>query len=240
VNVLLKVAGNSESEVATLTSRLDLAHKDAAGAQKEIDGDFAVLHGFGVVAIWSWLESFAKGLVALWLVHHPEFYSQPPFNKLRIPLGKFVQLSATEQAELVTELLEADLGSSLKVGVTRFESMLDSLGLSGSVPRDAQRTIFELQQVRNVLAHKDAKADRAFVEACPWYSCQVGERVVIRTATFDTYGKVIGEYLLAVLIRVGDAYGQDLRTAARANLPPTEGGEFSSASVCDPALPPPA
>jgi hypothetical protein len=217
MRALAKATGESDSEVHK--ERLAWLEKDAALAAKEVANDFATLHGFAVVALWSWLEWFTRDLVALWLVHKRESFLAPAFQKLRIQLGKYMQLDPTEQAQYVVEMLEAEVYGGLKRGVNRFEVLLEPLGIGGAVDDKLQRDLYELQQVRNVLAHRAGRADRAFVEACPWFPTKVGEQVQVNAEASDRYGNAAGAYLLTVLYRVGDLHGQDLRVG------PPEGGE---------------
>jgi uncharacterized protein YutE (UPF0331/DUF86 family) len=50
------------------------------------------------------------------------------------------------------------------LGCGRFESLLDTIGLGGSVEETVKRLFLELSQVRNIVVHKAGKADKRIVE----------------------------------------------------------------------------
>jgi len=209
VKVLTKVKG--EMGNAEATKRIGMAERDAALAQTEIDTDFPVLHGLAVVGLWSWLEHFVKGFVALWICHERDALTLPAVQKLKVRLGDYIHLDRNEQAAYLAELLEQDLASPLKRGVARFESLLAPFSLDGSVSTECSAALFELQQVRNVIAHRNAKADRRIITDCPWLGLHLNQPLEVSKEMLDKYGNASVEYLTIILYRVGDLYGQKLR-----------------------------
>src|SRR5690606_7101680 len=125
--------------------------------------------------------------VALWLQHRKTALSAPQIRKLKIRLGEYLQLSKSEQAAYLVELLEQEIASPLKKGVTRFESLLEPFSLSGGVSESCARTIFELQQVRNVSAHRNGIADRRLKIECPWLKVHIGQPVNVSTEMLVKY-----------------------------------------------------
>lgn len=192
--------------------RIKAAKKEADLARSEIDGGFPVLHGFAVVALWSWLEHHVKGFVALWILNRKSALAAPPIQKIRIRLGEYMQLHKREQAEYLVDILEKELSSGLKSGVNRFESLLSPFELGGSVPEDCARNIFELQQVRNVIAHRNGRADRRFKTACPWVKCKVGAQLTVDIEMINRYASACTEYWIEMLFRLGEIYDVPIRT----------------------------
>ena len=209
VKVLADVEGNTDAP--STSKRLEEAEKEAALAVAELEKGFPVLHGLAVVALWSWLEHFAKGFIALWLQHRRDAISVPAVHKLRVKLGDYLQLGKEEQAQFLVELLEQDLASSLKRGVNRFESLLEPFGLSDALPEGCARTLFELQQVRNAFAHRNGQADRRLCAECPWLKLRLNQPVQVSREMLFEYSNASVEFLLTLLYRVGDVYGIDLR-----------------------------
>ncbi|MCC2643350.1 MAG: hypothetical protein K0S45_3763, partial [Nitrospira sp.] len=78
-------------------ARLEAAEKEALLAQTEITKGFPILHGLAVVALWSWLEHFVKGFLALWLLNRRDALSVTAVRKLRIKLGEYLQVQKAEQ-----------------------------------------------------------------------------------------------------------------------------------------------
>lgn len=209
VKVLADVEGNSDHPDSM--KKLDRAQKEAELASTEVEKDFPVLHGLAVVALWSWMEHFVKGFVALWLAHRRDALNVPAVQKLRVRLGEYLQLQKAEQAQFLVELLEQELASSLKRGVTRFESLLQPFGLSFQLPDGCRETLFELQQIRNAIAHRNGRADRRLCSDCPWLKLKINQPVLVSRMMLHAYSEAAGAFLLAFLYRVGDVYSVDLR-----------------------------
>lgn len=191
--------------------KIRVAEEEASLAQTEIDKGFPVLHKFAVVALWSWLEHFVKDFVALWLQNRQEPLKRPPLSKIKIRLGDYIQLSKAEQAGYLVELLEQEIASPLKKGVTRFESLLEPFLPGSPLPEGCAPAIFELQQVRNVIAHRNGLIDRRLKSACPWIKGRVGQPVKVTGEMLNRYSEATSQYLLEVLYRAGEAHDIDLR-----------------------------
>src|SRR6266508_264102 len=147
IKALAEEVGTSDKSATS--EKLVRAESRAVLASTEVERDFPVLHGLAVVALWSWLEHFVKGFVTLWMLHRRETLNTAAVQKLRVRLGDYLQLDRKEQAYFLVELLEQDLGSPLKRGVTRFASLLEPFGLTVPLPDECGKLLFELQQVRN-------------------------------------------------------------------------------------------
>lgn len=209
VKVLAEVKG--EPTDGDSKRRLEVAEKDAARAQTEVDSDFPLLHGLALVAIWSALEHFVKGLVASWILHRRDAIEAQALQRLKVKLGDYVQLSRPEQARYLVELLEQELAGPLKRGVGRFETLLNPFSLGGAVPDDCAKSIFELQQVRNVIAHRNGRIDKRFRKECPWFKAKLNQPVQISREQLSRYQGASMQYALTIFYRIGDLYGHDLR-----------------------------
>lgn len=65
---IVEVLNDAQSgDQETYAARMKSAERRARLAESEEASDFSTLHGFGVVALWSWLESFVIDLVVLWV-----------------------------------------------------------------------------------------------------------------------------------------------------------------------------
>jgi hypothetical protein len=199
--------------------RIESAEKEAALAQQEVEKDFPVLHGLAVVALWSWLENFVKGFVVLWLVHRKDAYSATVLQKLRVKLGEYLQLPKTEQAHYIVELMEQDLATPLKRGVTRFDSLFEPFALvTTPLPDGHAKTLFELQQVRNAIAHRNGNADRRLKSTCPWLKAKINQPVRVSHKMLHRYSEACMQYVLARLYDVGDRYAMNLRPEDEASI----------------------
>jgi hypothetical protein len=232
VKVLADYKGKSDDPQAE--KDMERAEKEAALATNEVEKDFPVLHGLAVVALWSWMEHFVKGFLVLWLMNRRDAMSAPAVQKLRVKLGDYLQLRKEEQAYFLIELLEQDLASPLKRGVTRFESLLTPFDLSFALPTGTDKLLFELQQIRNAIAHRNSQADRRLRADCPWLKLKLNEPVRVSRKMLRTYSAAASEFLLAFLYRVGDVYEINLRSeepaAPNPSIERTSPGKPSAAS----------
>lgn len=199
-----------ESDDPNHRQRLESAENDAALAKEEIHNDFPALHGFAVVALWSWLEHFVKGLLKLWITNVDEFGSTS-FLKTKVRIGEFLQLGPEQQAERLVDLLEHELSSDQKFGQKRFSAMLEPFGLATQLEDPYARDLYELQQVRNSVVHKDGNADQRLLDACPWLDYELNQGICISGERLRAYSDAAGQFLLLTLYKAGDLYGLDLR-----------------------------
>jgi hypothetical protein len=147
LDVLEKTDSDKYTTAKSQLIRIELEEK-AELARNEVDSGFPLLHAQAVISIWSGLESTVRNLVAVWFQNRPEVYKTEAMKRIRVRVGEYESLSSDEKAFYVVELLEQELGATLKNGVGRFESLLEPIGMNGPVSAPIKRTIYELSQVR--------------------------------------------------------------------------------------------
>lgn len=177
------------------------AEERAKLAEREFAQGFPLLNSFATVAVWSWLENSTKGLVALWIANRVDALSNPAVQKLKLRLGDYLQTPESERGYLIADLLEQEQASVLKRGVSRFQTLLDPFGLDADVPKECTDAIFELQQVRNAIAHRAGVADRRFIADCPWLKAELNQRIAISSEQFSKYALQALTYWRAVLAK---------------------------------------
>lgn len=210
------VVGNGDTEAH---ARIEVAKKEAKLAQREVASGFPIIHAQFVVALWSAMEALLHRFTVQWIVDRPETLLQEPWSNLKIRLGDYGVPSEDQRAEYLFEVLEQSLGSHLRQGLNRFEAVFAALGLGGSVDERVKRTIFELQQVRNVIAHKRGVADRRFCLACPWLSLEVGRPVTVSHEMAQEYVHAVSEYAAELVFRTAEFFGvDDIRTRSSHSL----------------------
>ncbi len=175
------------------------AEKVAKFATFQIANGSPYLYSLCSVRLWTLLEAFVDELVVEAMRNPLKGCDQKILMKLKAPIIDFISASAEEQAELLAETLKNAVEAPLKLGIGKFESILDPVGLGGSSGDETKKYLFELSQVRNVIVHKGAIADRRFVDACPWLNQEKGKQVNVSREMFDRYR--IASYLYIVEIR---------------------------------------
>lgn len=180
-------------------------------AEGEIKEGFPQVNAFIVVAFWSQLEYTVKGLGVAWLLHNKSAFKSTKIHSLKVPVGEYAALTRQEQMHYLVDRLDQESSGPLRHGVNRFEALLGALGLSGSSEASVQEALYELQCVRNLIAHRDGQIDRAFIRKCPWFSGKLGSDLKVTRDMIAAYDASIGAYILELFNRVGDHYGFDYR-----------------------------
>jgi len=198
-------------------SRIKIAEERAKFAQMEIDSGFAIVNSHVVAALWGSEEAFLHNFACQWLMNRPESLLKEPWSNLRVRVGEYEKLDPEAKVEYLFEMLEQSLGSNLKQGINRFESIFHVLGLSGSVEKTVKDSIFELQQIRNVVVHKRGIADRRLCTACPWLDLQPGQRVLVSSEMINRYSMALLKYTMQAKQRVVDFFRMlDIRQSCTA------------------------
>lgn len=165
---------------------LDHAAKLEAFAAEQMP-HFAFLHSLAAFRLWAILETAVEDWLSELLQKHAELRIQPAFASLEGRLVEFVAMSMQEQTKILIGGQKQRLASSLKKGVGRFEALLSTVSLGGTVPALPRRIILELAEVRNVVAHKNGRADSRFMNQCPWFGAQNNSRLTVTHQHFQRY-----------------------------------------------------
>ena len=204
IRVLAEIKRNLDAE--DTQQSLKRAQAEAELAQQELDTGFPLLHAQGAISLWGALEALIQTFLAKWLANVPEAMNLKAIQELKVPLGEWEALDKDERHDLIVDLLERGLNATFKHGISRFEAVLEIFGLSGGVDDDDRRTLFELQQIRNVLVHRRGIVDRRLVTACPWLDLQVGRRLTIDHKAYHRYANGVDGYTATLIKRVGDFF----------------------------------
>jgi len=193
--------------------KIEAANQRAELAKKEIERGFATLNGFGVVALWSWLETFVIDFVVLCIERRFTSLETLKVPKVRIDLAEYATMRGRDRARFIVDVIDRELAGPLRNGLGRFDSLLEAVGINVPLESEYRRKLFELQQVRNCLSHRFGVADARLVEACPWLKLKKGQRLAVTQGDVQAYAGSGGRYLLLLLYEVGDVIGVDYRSA---------------------------
>jgi hypothetical protein len=223
IKVLYSIDGD-ESEAAR--NEIAAAEHRAALAQREVDSGFNIVHSQAVVSLWGALEDAVRTFVARWLMNLPEWRTQGPWAELKVKLGEYERLDGEEKAYFLVGLIEQNTGAPMKRGVNRFESLLEGLGLTGGAGDETRDAIFEMQQVRNVIAHRRGIADHRFCRMCPSFGAKPNQRLQISHEQWQRYSAAAGSYIHELICRVGEHFG-DLTIRERSSKAGSRAGSAS-------------
>lgn len=186
---------------------LELMKEQAAFAQAEVESDFPILHANALVSQWGALEALVTNLAVRRIKIKRSILQQDVFAKLKIPFAEFERLDEDDRLQLLIQEVSRESGAIFRSGVARFEKILSTVGLAGTVDDETKRTLFELSQVRNVLVHRLGIADRRLLEACPWLDLKRGDRLAISHDDYLRYRNSVGDYVGNLIERAGGLYG---------------------------------
>jgi hypothetical protein len=190
-----------ESDPAERSKTVENAKRMAEWAQEEIDRDFPQLHGQSLVTLWGLLETAIVDYVVARVLAEPKLLRGAVFERVKVPVASYEELNREDFVRTVLD--QAEMGERIryKGGIGRFEGLLGLVELSGVVEDDVCRTLFEFQQVRNVLVHRAGIVDRRFEMACPGFGAKAGDRIRIGRHEYERYVKALDEYAATIVNR---------------------------------------
>ena len=187
--------------------RMARAMRDADVAKQEMEQGFPFLFSQAAAALWASLEDLVRTFLVAWITNRPQVLETDSISKLKVKLGDYLGRSDQEQYEYILDLLTEDIGATRRFGVERFESVLKPFGLSGHVREDVAKALFELQQLRHVIVHRQAVVDRRLLKNCPWLPLNVGQTVVITHERYNDFWVAAITYVIELIQRVREQLG---------------------------------
>jgi hypothetical protein len=175
-------------------SRIRDVEQDAAEAEKLLESEFALLRAHLMIGLWGSLEALVFNVVVCFLVNRPELLKNERLSKIRVPLAFLDEPSKELRMIHVVEEMTQQLRTGLMSGVSRFETLLDLVGLSAPVEDDLRKALFETSQVRNLVVHRASFVDRKFQDACPWLKANIGAHFDVTAARYSVYCEAMAEY----------------------------------------------
>ncbi len=183
------------------------AQHEAGVATREVKSGFPLLHKHAVIVLWTSLDVLIRSVVRAWLKNRKGAVETDEVRSVQIGLAEFEELNEEERYAYLVDSLAENVKGSRKRGTTRFESLLGVIGLGGPIDERVRRDIFELQQLRNVLLHRNGVADRRFARDCPWLGLRAGDDVLITHPRFVELNDAVGAYVLEIIQRVRVEFG---------------------------------
>jgi hypothetical protein len=171
-------------EAAETLTRAVTATELIERAQMESANDHPLMHGHSLVAIWSAMETMVSDIVTAWLLAWPAARSQAASV---VSTRDFNGLSSDEWASAVRDALDRKYrkeNQKLKSirRLDHFEWLLAAIGIGDDgQDRDVRMgdSLFEMQQIRNIFAHRRGRADARLVHRCPNLPFRAGQEIRI-------------------------------------------------------------
>lgn len=203
--IFLEMAPDDEE----MQERIANLRKKEKLAEAEASAEFPTLHAHTILGLWGALECFITDLAIGLLLDRPQPLDDQRLSKVRVPVRVFAHDPREAMATIVEEIAKQS-GAVLSNGTSRFESILDHVGLDDDTPKKVKNAVYAAQHVRNVWAHRGGIADRRFVDACPHLGFEAGQSVAIGHELYRYLKNGILLYGYVVIRRVFLRY--DLKT----------------------------
>ena len=176
--------------------------------QRMIDQMGYPIFRFGITFVWAEFEAFIDDFLKSWLTHVSLPASLDVFDNVTVnqSVRSLERMTPDERTGLYVKMLKAKVarGSEIKT----FFSSLDKLGLPEAKGRkELERSLTELQQIRNVLVHRGGIVDAPMLSKCPWLeinpNVKLGERFPLNTESTSAYTLLVVSASSHVLERIG-------------------------------------
>ena len=154
------------------------------------------------MGLWAGLEVVIEDTMVSLLINEPEHLESQEFSKIKVPLAEFETMEKEERMRFLVTEVQRNLGAGRRHGVDGFEKVLEVVGLGGTVDDETKKAIRELHGLRNVIVHRDSRADRKLVEACPWLGLHPGDRVTVAIDTVRRYDTAVAQYASTLADRI--------------------------------------
>lgn len=165
---MLKGSPPPLGQITNATQRAQDAalQKSIDDAQHEIDKDFETVHAMTLMAAWGAFEAYVEDVCRATLALEPALLRTDAFKKVTLKAETLLLTDPLKQMEVVFGEAIAKVGTDLKVGIGKFETQLNLVGLGsdGDLTDDLRKTIEFGGQLRNIWAHKAGRADAQFIE----------------------------------------------------------------------------
>ncbi|MDQ0112459.1 hypothetical protein [Paenibacillus harenae] len=169
--------------------------------ENEIKNNYTYLYNLSSIRIWGIIETAVDDFVQHIIETDINVRNLETLKRIQGPLVDFINMSHSDQSLFLLDSLKQSIKANLKLGVGRFESILSSINHDGVVHELVRTTLFELSQIRNVLVHKNGKADLRIIKNCPWLELSQGMALQITEKKFNKYKLAVMWYILELTNR---------------------------------------
>jgi len=147
------------------------------------------------------VDAFVDEFLIKLILEEENLRSIKELGRLKGEVISFIYKTKSEQAEAILELIKYDQKNASNFGVNRFEALLKIFGHDGRVEEIVKRQLMELSQIRNVLVHKNGRADSRLVTNCSWLGINDGDEVNLDMGHFIRYKSSVHWCILEVFRR---------------------------------------
>lgn len=178
--------------------------------EKEMKNNYSYLYNLSSIRLWGIIETAVDDFVQHTIETDSSVREMETLKKVQGPLVDFINMSQSDQSLFLLDSLKRSIKASSKLGIGRFESILACINHDGAVSEVVRTTLFELSEIRNVLVHKNGKADLRIIKNCPWLALSQGMSIHINEKRFNNYKLAVTWYILELTNRRTKFIGEEI------------------------------
>jgi hypothetical protein len=168
-------------------------------ALEEVDADFPLIHSAATVLLWGALEAAVRDFLVRWLVKYPDARKAPDLARIRVQVGDYEVLEGESRMRYLLNLLEREIGATLKPGAGRFDSLLKPFNIDPRLDDKLRRDLNEMAAVRNVIVHRAGIVDQRLLQLCPWLSYKLNDPIRVHRSDVIRYLESASNYAAALI-----------------------------------------
>lgn len=207
------VAPNSEilaKEFAFTPDEMAILHKLVAVAGEQEGQGYTIVFAHALADCWEALQRLVEDLLIAWLLNYPAAPKLPDVTKVKLPLADFMSLDDEGRMRLLINELQSAKRAKFNMGIGQFDELLKVFDLKFGVDEQLRKELLAMQQLRNVIVHRDMVVDRRLAEQCTWLGLRPGDRLSVPIYEYHRYLKAARKYAydleLHVFSKINELY----------------------------------
>lgn len=166
-------------------------------ASVQISDNFNQNYSLGAVLLWGAVEVLICDVLKQIIKDYPNLLEKQSIRKIKISLSDFMELSDDERRHYIVRELMTE--HCVGYGSKRYESLLNIFDIKIKIGVRNQKSLYELQNVRNVIVHHRGIGDSTLIKRCGTKKYKIGKRVKIRNHDFNRYLKAVVAYATSLI-----------------------------------------
>lgn len=155
---------------------------------------FTKAYEMSLVYLWGRIDNLIKDLLIDYIDTDSKLLEYKKMPKIKLDLN-FIAMSEYDQKYYLISQIEQGLSTPLKNGIKKFEDLLDVFELGGKVPKILSDKMYEISNIRNVIAHNGSIVDNKFIDRCPNLGYSLGQRISLNQAQYVSYSYSLMAYI---------------------------------------------
>ncbi|APW63525.1 hypothetical protein [Paludisphaera borealis] len=183
--------------------------------EQEVENKSYFMYNLLLVWIWSITEAKLNDVAENFVLADPSVLTGPKFKNIKLGVDHFVGGRRKSDAyRMIFAEYKREAAPESKVGIGRFESMFDALGLKGGVPKEVRALFLEMSEVRHNMVHRMGVIDQKMAERIPRLTTKIGGTIAVQREFILSSMHAVKFYILEIDIRIRNHFGEPIPESA--------------------------